>query len=230
MKKILLVSGCSFTTDNFISTFHPEIDCSWEKWPHILAEKLDMTCINLAQSGSGNEFVYSSLIDKIESMDKSKIGLVIPAWSQCQRRDFQLHNRHNHPRWRAEMYDTFGDIQYWIKKSLRYYHSFQIYCEYNKIPYKQTQMIELYKDYLWERCHPNYSDSIKASFDMILESPHYSKLNDKSFIGTPKIVSNVQDDLTRGRTNDINFRVSKEDRHPNENGQKMIAEYIYENL
>lgn len=230
MKKILLVSGCSFTTDNFISMFHPEMDCSWEKWPHILAEKLDMTCINLAQSGSGNEFIYSSLIDKIESMDKSKIGLVIPAWSQCQRRDFQLHNRHNHPRWRAEMYDTFGDIQYWIKKSLRYYHSFQIYCEYNKIPYKQTQMIELYKDYLWERCHPNYSDSIKASFDMILESPHYSKLNDKSFIGTPKIVSNVQDDLTRGRTKDINFRVSEEDKHPNENGQKMIAEYIYENL
>mgnify|MGYP007000298305 len=56
MKKILLASGCSFTDKNWISDFHPEIDTSFPKWPELLAKKLDMECINLGKSGSGNEF------------------------------------------------------------------------------------------------------------------------------------------------------------------------------
>ena len=83
MKKILLVSGCSFTTRNYQSHHHPEIDfTSYDKWPEMLAEKLNMQCVNLAKSGAGNEFISNTIIDYIETTDKSKIGLVIPAWSQ----------------------------------------------------------------------------------------------------------------------------------------------------
>jgi len=63
MKKILLVSGCSNTDKNFYSELHPEMDCSWPKWPELLAEKLNMDCVNLAKSGAGNEYIYSSLLD-----------------------------------------------------------------------------------------------------------------------------------------------------------------------
>ena len=46
-KKILLVSGCSWSDNNFNSIFHPSLDCSWTKWPELLAKKLDMICVNL---------------------------------------------------------------------------------------------------------------------------------------------------------------------------------------
>ena len=77
MKKILLVSGCSNTEKDFNSELHPDLDCSWPKWPEILAKKLNMNCINLGLSGSGNEYIYSTLLEKIISTDKNKIGLII---------------------------------------------------------------------------------------------------------------------------------------------------------
>jgi len=76
MKKILLVSGCSYTDKNFESIFHPNLDTSWTKWPELLAEKLNMNCVNLGYSGSGNDYVYSSLLDYIVK-DNNDIGLVI---------------------------------------------------------------------------------------------------------------------------------------------------------
>ena len=42
-------------------------------------------------------------------------------------------------------------MNYWIDRSLRYYYSFQMVCEHLKLPYKQVQMIDLFKEYLWPR-------------------------------------------------------------------------------
>jgi hypothetical protein len=246
MKKILLVSGCSFTTANYKSAQHPEREFLWNKWPKILAEKLNMDCINLAQSGTGNEFIYSSIIDKIESMDKSSIGLVIPAWSQCRRRDYQMHfSRNNREVWRSEMFDTFGDIEYWIKKSFRIYYSFQIYCEYFKIPYKQIQMIELYKDNLREE----YSKLKYYAYDE--ENIDWKKINEKrkkyneyakslvyyknfkNFVGKTTPTQSLQDILTDNRKNKQTlkwFNISSEDPHPSKYGHNLMAEYIHENL
>lgn len=240
MKKILLVSGCSFTANNFRSTYHPDMDCSWKKWPQLLAEELDMDCINLAESGSGNEFIYSSIIDQIETMDKSSIGLVIPAWSQCHRRDYQMHyNRHDRVVWRHEMFDLLGDIKYWIKKSFRIYSSFQKYCEYYKIPYKQIQMIELYKDHIKSTSreqHMSWKDiqRERQKYDEFAKSSiYYNKL--KNFIGgNPKVIESLEDDLldrkNGGGRHQTWFSISKEDSHPSKTGHKAIAKYIYENL
>ena len=63
MKKILLASGCSMTDSNYVSETNPEIDCSWPKWPELIAKKLDMECINLGRNGAGNEYIYSSLLE-----------------------------------------------------------------------------------------------------------------------------------------------------------------------
>lgn len=90
MKKILIASGCSYTDNQFRSACHPEMDTSWPKWPEIVAKELDMICINLGRSGSGNEYIYSSIHDIILRVkDKSQIGLVIAGWSQCFRQDWQ---------------------------------------------------------------------------------------------------------------------------------------------
>ena len=32
MKKILLASGCSYTTHNYNSHYHTDMKCDWPKW------------------------------------------------------------------------------------------------------------------------------------------------------------------------------------------------------
>ena len=89
-KKTLIASGCSWTNENFWSDSNPDIDCSWPKWPELLAKKLDMECINLGRSGAGNEYIFSSLLDQIKQTNKDNIGLVIPAWTQVHRKDIKV--------------------------------------------------------------------------------------------------------------------------------------------
>ena len=38
--KTLLAVGCSLTDEKFESMAHPELDCSWPKWPEIVGKKL----------------------------------------------------------------------------------------------------------------------------------------------------------------------------------------------
>ena len=98
VRKVLIAGGDSFTDNHYKSDYHPELDCSWPKWPEIIAEKLDMDCINLGRSGFGNEYIYSSVLEEILKIKNSKgryvnaapqIGLVMVGWSQCQRMDYQ---------------------------------------------------------------------------------------------------------------------------------------------
>ena len=49
------------------------------------------------------------------------------------------------------MYDSKGCMNYWIDRSLRYDYSFQMVCENLKLPYKQLQMIDMFKGYLWQQ-------------------------------------------------------------------------------
>ena len=46
-----------------------------------------MHVINLAHSGRGNEYIYSTILDKITEQPDN-IGMVIAAWSAPERRDF----------------------------------------------------------------------------------------------------------------------------------------------
>ena len=72
-KKILLVAGCSYSNERFTSIHHPELDVSWPKWPQLLADRLDMELINLSESGAGQEYIYSNLIDKLQTIDCNSI-------------------------------------------------------------------------------------------------------------------------------------------------------------
>ena len=164
MKKILLVAGCSYSNDRFRSVHHPDLDVTWPKWPQIIAKKLDMELINLSESGAGQEYIYSNIIDKLQTIDHSKIGLVIAAWSTAPRRDYQTESLYlknkkwtydkndmiQKIKWTNDMYDSKGCMHYWIDRSLRYYYSLQMVCENLKIPLKQFQMVDLFKGYLWQ--------------------------------------------------------------------------------
>ena len=160
MKKKLIVGGCSFTDKNLVSDTNPEYDCSFPKWPEILAKKLDMDCINLGASGAGNNLIYSTLIDQIIRTPKEEIGFAIASWSQVQRDDWQEYNiytpktsshkdlNYDNMVWRNRRLYRDGNIFYWFIDQLRRYVSFQQLCKSYNIPYKQFQMLSPFDGYL----------------------------------------------------------------------------------
>lgn len=264
MVKKLIVSGCSFTDPDFISDHHPELDTSWPKWPEILGEKLGMEVINLGRCGAGNEYIHASLMDKISTMDKSEIGLVIAAWSKSERRDWQdgliksRRSRLQHRgRWTNKRIDDLGDTHYFINRSFRYYYSLQCFCERFDIPFKHFQMIELYtakETYLdseslpWKNAKNHkekmrYNRVLKAHNDAIQKAqhtkdslqttmrmnPYFTKIN--NFLGWP-LIHELNGWTMQERTIgwDEEYRISDDDAHPNSDGHKLIADFIYENI
>jgi len=266
--KYLIVSGDSFTNLKFRSTNHPDMDTSWPKWPEILAKKLDMKLICLGSSGQGNEYIYSSLQDTIENIkDKSQIGLVIAAWSQGFRKDFQEKDVWQHTDvsrgnrdasrrgWLLER-KALGDVFSWVRRSLRTYLSFQYMCEYHNLPYLQTQMVNLYGDYIKasngiiKTYHDieNYKDvmailpagsysnqekdnNIETLLKIIM---YYDPLiNHKYYIGWPTIkqlggysMDRKYFDLDPDNPNII----SLDDGHPTKVGNEVLATLFYEHI
>ena len=142
MKK-LIVSGDSNTDLGFRSSSHPDWDVSFKKWPEHLAEHLGMELVCLGRGGNGNEFIYHTILEEITNTPKEEIGLVIAAWTQCHRKDWQ--KRH---KWNATRVDQDGDLLYWVKRSMNHRLSFQILCERYKLPHYQFQMIDLFENYI----------------------------------------------------------------------------------
>ena len=158
MRKKLIVSGCSFTEKAFRSVSYPDRSFDFKKWPELLAEKLGMECVNLAFSGAGNRFILSSLTDAIIRTPKEEIGLVIAAWSQSNRDDYQIFKDTDRMffnerfikgfRWMNERKDRPGDVFGWTRETILGYIQFQNLCERYNLPYKQFQMISLFEGWL----------------------------------------------------------------------------------
>ena len=233
MKKKLIVSGCSFTDKHFSSPHHPDEDFTWPKWPELLAEKLGMECVNLARSGQGNEFIYTSLLDEIMSIeDKSEIGLIIPAWTQTNREDYQVRGY-----WHRLKARTHGDVISWVNTSLRYYTSLQLLCERYNLPYYQFQMLNLYYDYMDgfmqndDEINPRIYRGNKAyDTNLIFNLLNgYEHIDSTKFLGWPiakEMGGYVMSELILGK----NYWVSPLDDHPNEIGHQKLAEAIYDRL
>ena len=272
MKKILLVGGCSYSNEKFNSVHHPDLDVSWPKWPQLLAEKLDMQLINLSESGAGQEYIYSNIIDKLQTIDHSKIGLVMAAWSTAPRRDYQTESLYlknkkwtydkndmiQKIKWTNDMYDSKGCMHYWIDRSLRYYYSLQMVCENLKLPYKQFQMIDLFKGYLWQELirrrtkdwpedHTKQVPILNKAADLTKEeqdwkekqekiylaqihnSPYYETINN-NFIGWPTDIRLNGFNIAGKVLDNTTDRISKLDLHPNKEGQEKLARFIYEKI
>jgi len=83
-RKYLLASGCSYTNPNYVSGPHPEMDCSWPKWPEIVADKLGLEAINLGRNGMGYKYIVDSLMPHIVSHPED-IEVVMVGWSETWR-------------------------------------------------------------------------------------------------------------------------------------------------
>tara|TARA_R100000008_G_C3545787_1_gene147473 strand:+ start:19 stop:837 length:819 start_codon:yes stop_codon:yes gene_type:complete len=83
-KKKLIVSGCSYS-DNYATR---EGIANFKVYGQLLAEKLDMELVNVAQCGFGNKAIFTCVTDSMLSdRPKKDIGLVIAQWSEWQRVD-----------------------------------------------------------------------------------------------------------------------------------------------
>ena len=230
MKK-LLVSGCSFTTDNYISMHHPTLNADWPKWPELLAHKMGLKVVNLGQSGAGQEYIFSSIYDYIAEHGSNDIGYVIPAWSQVQRRDYAS-TKYGRERWTSDHYDIKGDLYYSIKKTLRYYGMFQALMRKHKLDYKQFQMIEPFKDNFanlaYHNRHVEYGNAVKSYVFSNLSL----QFNHDNFLGWPVVIDggfSIQNKVTNNKMHKP-LQISSEDTHPSALGHQKYAEFIYENL
>ena len=83
-KKKLITAGCSYTADYALSQGIEQ----FPPWPSLLAEKLDMECIDVSKIANGNKAIFSTVIDEVVS--QKNIGLAIPMWSEFQRVSFYI--------------------------------------------------------------------------------------------------------------------------------------------
>lgn len=266
MRKILLVSGDSFTDSIQRSAAHPVLDTSWPKWPELLAKKLDMDVINLGSSGAGNNYIYSSLHDSlrlhpnkinsrhIPSFNNNNVGLVVAAWSQCHREDWQETGWRG--QWKNERIHDRGDLINWVRESLRIYSNFQMLCKNYNLPYIHTQMIPMYVDYI-RGLMPTEQQMIYEGWTKEDNTLHYpgDKIKDREEI--ERIILEYDDIMNNfiewpiaralgGSPLNIklfhyqvyvrnkyvdnwpsDYVISDQDNHPNAKGHELIAETMF---
>ena len=239
MKKILLVSGDSFTDKEWTSDFYPDEDFNWQKWPELLGEKYDMQVVNLGRSGAGNEYIYHSILDYLTDTPKHMVGGIIAAWSQSHRKDYQVLGK-----WTNTRVDPHGDIYSFFNRTLRHYLSLQVLGERYNIPCYQFQMIDPFRDYVTGL---KFSDTDIAKglatptdklFSMmtdgdVVKMQLYKNImwwdrvmNTKNFYGWP--ISKDLQGTTMSENLTPDLRVSELDTHPNELGQQKIMEILYD--
>lgn len=89
-KKILLAAGCSYTDKTFFSQDDSLSDSErggWQMWPEIMSENLDLECVNVGQSGAGNDHIFNQLVHHL-SVHRDNIDTIAILWSGADRQNF----------------------------------------------------------------------------------------------------------------------------------------------
>lgn len=64
-QKILLAAGCSYTDPNFLSrdeTIPNHQKGGWKMWPELVAEELNLKCVNYGRSGRCNDYILQEIL------------------------------------------------------------------------------------------------------------------------------------------------------------------------
>jgi len=207
-RKKLIVSGDSFTFGSNQRNHDGSIKNSQTYvWPDILAEKLDMECVNLGEGGTGNEKIHNKMFDEL--CHPKDIGLAICMWSSFDRWDFYDFS------FRVYL-QRHWDLLSKMKKSLRYFHSFQTQCEHKNVDYLQVQAF-----------YP--TESLIKGY---LNIPHFDHINSKTFLGWPIYEElggyQISTKLRELDPDQTELHISDVDNHPNDKGHEWIAEFLYE--
>ena len=230
-RKKLIAIGCSYTEHYKEDPRSPGVDFNFSRWPQILADKLDMDCVNLGRCGMGNEYISAKLIDTVLAEKKEDIGLVVLMWSGWLRIDFQDIKgewigkfsliRHNPDKY----FDFWGvggvdNYEYnMTMKSLRHFLIAQMLL--NDIPYLMIQGV-------WTAFDWSHQQMAKT----FINSKIFYEIDEDKFIGWPILQEiggyNVNTILNKFDPERNQLRISDEDRHPNDEGHKILAREIYD--
>ena len=237
-RKKLITIGCSFTRDilsfSHVSrgvfenssrgVFKPGYD--FPVWPTLLAEKLDMDCLNLGRGGMGNDYISAKLVDTVLSEKKEDIGLVVLMWSGWQRIDYQdIDGVWEKMVRRGDAWNNilkYNNAHNATTKSLRYFLMSQMLLK--DIPYLMIQ-----------GTNPLQNMNEKTAFKLVIaamvESKIFNEINPDQFIGWPILKQiggyTVIDILDKVDPERNQLRVSDQDTHPNGEGHKIMAQEIY---
>ena len=238
-RKKLLAIGCSYT-DNVWTKTH-----KFPVWPELLAEKLNMECVNLGACGAGNDYILAKMLDKVNEQDWD---LVVIMWTEFQRLDFESENvwLSLHPHRHGICHDKFSmnlsgrvtllkyaNIYSMTQKIMRMFYMTEKLLK--DIPYIMVQgprsvstpvgMGFKYSDGYWQIVEEECTESV-------LKSPYIDKIDENKFLGFPimrKIGGwNMDDALDLKDPERTTCRISQEDTHPNGKGHDYIAEILYD--
>ena len=255
--KTLLAVGCSFTDEKFESMVHPELDCSWPKWPEVVGKKLGYNVVNLGKSGNSNDAIFKSAQDYIID---HKVDMICALWTQGHR--LNIHDMSN-INWTWSFMDKkpndLGDRSQKdmfnkdeFSRLLRYKHTAlpNEYLRYiymldqlgkynNNIPVYHMQGLRVY--------YPYHSFPLAKAETMekeyakaFLDSPYFNILDKQTNIyGWPLLPelggSNYFDGPNLAshtwkemQALTLKYRISDEDSHPNARGHKIIASRFME--
>ena len=250
MNKVLIASGDSFTAPAAsMSSWAYDKDIIF--WPELLAEKLEMDCINVGKGGVGNEFIYNSMVDALSQTDN--VGLAICLWSHFDRWDFgdwsfkvnpksknpfrgygSPELAKSHQKVLDALFETeLVDSEYNLRKSIRWFKAFQNFCLCNDISFLQAGAF-----YPLEH-NADASINSKLIKSMFMH-PLYDSIKTENFLGWP-IISRIggfsmSNQLTWAEgyatipknLGDSKYRIGNGDYHPNQAGHDLISEIFYD--
>lgn len=236
-RKKLIAIGCSFTEHYLNSDQSPNLNFDFPRWPEHLSNMLDMECVNLGSSGSGNDQILAKTLDVV--LNEKNIGLIVLMWSEWRRVGFQRSRDSNY--W---THVTPHELETWKVTILEKQNSFHatrntlrtfIHAEkiLSDIPYMFIQGTE---NLSWDE--DNWSKnqySRRISANEILKSPYLDYIENNianKFIGWPIMNElggySIEDYLNKQDIYREKFRMSKTDSHPNAVGHKFIADFLYD--
>ena len=255
-KKKLIAIGCSYTEHYLRSDHSPDIDHDFPRWPQHLADMLDMECINLGRSGAGNKYILSKIVDTVLTEKNIGLVVVMWSqfqrldfeysstrwihinldldqikidWYREQKNFKELHNPHSAIQDALRTFilaeNLLKDIPHLYIQgpdAVSFYRTKKLLTDDN---YRESKKKRVYTGTFF------YPTSIIKLFFLSSYFDYVEKNLSEKFIGWPIMqelggysVTNILDKLDPERTQ---LRISKEDKHPNAEGHKIIAQEIY---
>ena len=246
----IIVGGCSFTDKFYPYTTKP-LPHTFKMWPELLSDKTNIEVINTAKCGIGNERIFHSVIAEI--FNNENIERVIVAWTEWTRQDFLVNNN-----WvtlkpnlkvsatckpKYGVYDL-HELQNWynnafgssyptpeniVNKNINLFYSLYAICKSRDIELKMFQMINAFNRYQIK--DNDYEHDIKIAQKSMISNPISTEINEDMFWGWPVFGKLGGIELVRHLDRNNKYHaISDVDHHPNEETQKNIMEFIYENI
>lgn len=255
-KKILLSAGCSWTDKSFYSWDESIDDSQrggWPMWPEIVADKANLKSVNLGKCGTNNKSIFDSIVDYIVTNNTDSIEMIIVVWTDWDRfskmglasqypisslmlqslekfdKHREVHNINDYSKFfislsRKEM-ETYS--RYTIDTSLRYMFILSTILKSRNISYKFFQGLGPFPINISTEIEEMVSYTSDDILSDVIDSAYFNDLKkDKNIIGFPffKFMNGKTiEELIHQKQN---LEISDLDPHPNDLGQKIIAQHI----